>query len=833
MNDPSSIAGMAPRPPAMWRFVLGALAVPLLLIAMSLWLGREYAVSETMRLQARAAFDRRSEASMLIARIADAESSQRGYVITGDPAFLAGYSPARADAMRTFDKLRAELSGQPEQARLIGRLRELALQKFAEMDTVVAERQTPGLNAAVERVREGRGKHLMDAMRAVSVQILKLAERERDTRVAAYSARLRADRIGMWIAIAVTGLLLLLAALLIWRHSYARYRARLAAYSIAERNRSILDSTIDAIAILNPSGSIETINTAASILLGYAPDELRSRDVSVLIKLLDRPVTFHERIGLIDGKLTNPYLPDRRILHRDGHEIPVDIALGVMRLPDGDHIVASVRDISDRKRIERMKDELMSTVSHELRTPLTSVVGALGLLRAGSAGEIPIAAKRLVEIAENNSRRLIRLINDMLDIDRIQSGRLSLDRQKVDLCDVVRSACEGSEGLAASAGVEITAKTPDSPVFVTGDADRLLQVIANLASNAIRVSPPGGTVTIALTEEDGKAQVAVDDQGPGVPVEFRDRIFGRFERAEGEQSQGTGLGLAISREIVSRHDGTIWFEDRAGGGTRFAFMLDSWREPKPDAGQTGGTPILICEDDPDMAETLREMVVAIGQRAHCVGTAAEARAALAERNYSALLLDLQLPDESGLSVARSLRTANGGSRLPIIVVSGVTRDGVVDAAPLDIVDWLEKPVDAARLAAAVRRAVERSGAVQPIVLHLDDDKDILDIVESALNPDARVLKATDLATARRILETVSPDAAILDLHLVEGSGLELLPMLTDEDGLAVPTIIFSAHDVSQAAAQQVSAVLVKSRGSLPDLKATVRRILDDQADRTA
>ena len=819
---------MAPQPPLMWQFLLAALGVPVLVIALSLWLSHEYSVTQRMALQARAAFERRAEADTLIARIADAESGQRGYVITGDANFLAGYAPARAEVMQTFDKLRIDLSADSEQVRLLDQLHGLASRKFAEMDGVIAQRRNVGLQAAVASVRDGNGKSLMDQMRAVSARILQRAARERDHRVDTYQTRVDADRIGMWIGIAVTGFLLLASAVLVWRQRIARYRARLAAYVIAERNRSILDSTIDAILILNPSGTIETINAAASTMLGYRSEDLIRRDISVLVKQLDRPLTFHQRIGLIDGKLVNPYLSDRRVLRNDGQEIPVDIALAMMPLPDGDHVVASFRDISQRKQVERMKDELISTVSHELRTPLTSVVGALGLLRSGSAGEISPAAARLVEIAENNSRRLIRLINDMLDIDRIQSGQLRLDLAPLDLRDVVRRACDGSEGLAASAGIVIACDLPDIAVMVMGDADRLLQVVTNLTSNAIRVSPPDGTVTIGLSQADGKAQITIDDDGAGVPVEFRDRIFGRFERAQDADGVGTGLGLAISREIIERLDGAIRFEDRPGGGTRFAFVLDLLREPAIRDNSTDRPRILICEDDADMAETLRQMVFAIGHRADCVSTAADARTALADGTYSALLLDLRLPDESGLSVAQSLRMANGRFSLPIIVVSGLSRDGMVEAMPFEFVDWLDKPIDPDRLADAVRNAVERSGAAQPVILHLDDDRDILDIVESALKPFARVLKATDLATARRILETELPNAAILDLDLGEGSGLELLPMLIDRNGLAIPTIIFSAHDVTAVAASKVSAVLVKSRGSLPDLKATVCRILNDR-----
>ena len=618
MSDPINIAAIAPRRPSLARFLALALAVPVLLIAASWWLGAEYAATEAMRLRARAAFDQRAEASTLIARIADAESGQRDFVITGDPVFLSGYAPARSDVLATFDDLAHDLGGDPALSKLLRQLHGLATRKFAEMDYIIAKRRDEGLDAAIRRVQAGKGRQLMNEMRGVSAQMLELAERERDARLDAYHARVQADRMGLWIGIAATGVLLLVAAFVNWRQANARYRARLAAFSIAERNRAILDSTIDAIVFLTPSGSIDTVNAAAAAMLGYRPDDLAGRDIGVLIASLDRPITFHERIGLVDGRLADPYLSDRTIVHRDGHGIPVDIALGVMPQPDGYHIVASVRDVSERQRIERVKEELISTVSHELRTPLTSVVGALGLLRAGSGGTVPPPAARLVEIAENNSRRLIRLINDMLDIDRIQSGRLPLDRTTVDLRDVVRRAGEGSEGLARGAEVSIACRMPDTPVCVTGDADRLLQVITNLVSNAIRVSPPGGTVTIGLSGEQARACVTIDDDGPGIPAEFRDRIFGRFERAADEQSAGTGLGLAISREIVTRHDGRIWFEDRDGGGTRFAFTLDPVENVRTVPAPRDGSWVQSCDSDRAL----------VGQ---IVTTAAAAHAASATR----------------------------------------------------------------------------------------------------------------------------------------------------------------------------------------------------------
>ncbi|WP_156679964.1 ATP-binding protein [Sphingomonas profundi] len=818
-------AELAGRAPSLARSLLAASILPFLFVGLIVWLGAEYRRAETVRTQARASFDRRIDAITLLSRMKDAETSQRGFVITGSPAFLLPYAPARAAIETTL------AAGRPRafdaaQARRLAMLRALTARKLAEMDRIIAIRRTRGLDAAAQAVSSGLGERLMDRMRAVAGEMIAAEEALGKRQVAAYTERSRLTRDLAWMMLAALSILLMIGLTALVRLRQARHAAKVEAFEAAERNRTILDSTIDALLILNPSGTIETMNAAATSMLGYAENELSRRDVAVLLDIAPGNGSFHTRVGLVDGQLRASFFADRAVRHRDGRLIPVDVAMGVMSLPSGDHIVASLRDISERKRIERMKDDLMSTVSHELRTPLTSVVGALGLLRAGSAGALPDAARRLIEIAENNSRRLIRLINDMLDIDRIESGKLHVARDPIDLCDVVARACEGSEGLGAAAGVRIECRLPNAAVIVAGDADRLLQVVTNLVSNAVRASPQGKAVTIGLAvTAAGKALVTVDDEGPGIPPAFRERIFGRFERAERDDgSVGTGLGLAISREIVSRHDGTIWFEDRSGGGTRFAFSIDLRRSAGTDV--LGDTRLLICEDDDAIAEILEAFVAEEGYASERVASAEEARAALAARSYSALLLDLKLPGEGGLSLARTLRDQVPPVSLPIIIVSASAPETIGGGAtPLDIVDWIEKPLEPERFAAALRTALGRSGSKRPTILHLDDDQDVLDVVAAGLQPEARILKATDLGTARHLLQTESPDVAILDLQLADGSGLDLLPMLVGADGLAIPTIVYSAQDISAEAAQRVDAVLVKARGSLPDLAATVRRVV--------
>jgi PAS domain S-box-containing protein len=813
------------RAPSAWRSIAIALLVPIVLLAGLAGLRSEFDRSEALRVLASASYQRRSDQIALLSHLKDAETAQRGYLLTGNPDFLQPYEPARAAILRQLEGM---ANADPPKAAVL-RVNDLARAKIAELDrTIVAARQGDRAKA-IAMVDSGQGKRLMDGLRAtIGGMIDREAALSSDRESAFLDQRVKLE----WITLVTcgVGIAILLGFLLVgWLLRRQRYTAMVDAFEAAERNATILDSTIDAILILNPSGTIELINASATDMLGFESNELERRDVGSIIDLAPGEGSFHKRIGLTDGHLARSFLSDRTVRHRAGHEIAVDVAMGIMSLPSGDHVVVSLRDISERKRLDRMKDDLMSTVSHELRTPLTSVVGSLGLLRAGSVGTLPPYASRLVEIAENNSRRLIRLINDMLDIDRIESGQLKMVRDPIDLRLVLDQACTGSEGLAKGSGVDLECRKPDRPVMVAGDSDRLLQVITNLVSNALRAAPQGSTVGMTVgVDPKGDALVTIDDRGSGIPAGFRSRIFGRFERAsEHNGATGTGLGLAISREIVARHDGRIWFEDREGGGTRFAFAL-----PRVGAvaEQDAAAPrILICEQDPRLGSALVALVLKEGCTYDLVHSVAEARAILDRWDYVALIVDLNLPDEGGLSLVRLARDGGRAFQRPIIIVSPKSSGEDEEIAPLDLIDWIDKPGDVDRMASALRTALRRTDARRPTILHLDDDRDLLDVVATALEPEAHIITATDVPSAMAILQTTSPDAVILDIQLAEGSGLDLMPFLVDPEGLAIPTIIYSAQDTTSDVVAQVDAVLVKARGSIPDLKATVRRVVRARA----
>lgn len=231
-------------------------------------------------------------------------------------------------------------------------------------------------------------------------------------------------------------------------------------------------------------------------------------------------------------------------------------------------------DIGRLRELERVKRDFVATVSHELRTPLTSMRGAVGLILGGKVGSVSARVDDLLRIAMTNTDRLIRLINDILDLEQMESGALELRLEPVDVGDVVRQTAAGLEGLARDAGVAL-ALAPLPPARVRGDLDRLVQVLTNLGSNAIKFSPPGAAVTVSAVVEGDEVQLRVRDHGPGIPAEFRDRIFGRFAQAAapGGRRAGSGLGLSIARALVELHGGRIGFEPAPEGGTTFWVTL--------------------------------------------------------------------------------------------------------------------------------------------------------------------------------------------------------------------------------------------------------------------
>ena len=341
-----------------------------------------------------------------------------------------------------------------------------------------------------------------------------------------------------------------------------------------ERDR-FFDISLEMLAIAGDDGYFKHLNPAWEQTLGWTLEELKSRPYLDFVHPDDREVTSVERQRLRMGGRVLDF--ENRYLAKDG----TYRWLSWRSSPDPERglVYGVARDVQEQKRIEQMKNDFVSVVSHELRTPLTSIRGSLGLLASGVAGGLPEQARTLVEIAAKNSERLVRLINDILDIEKIESGQMGFRFVPLELEPVVEQALESNRAYADALGVELrhTATVPGARVWA--DPDRLLQVLANLLSNAAKFSPPDGVVEVALERLDGVLRVSVTDHGRGIPPEFRPQVFSKFAQADSSSTRekgGSGLGLSISKAIVERHGGRIGFESEPGVTTAFFFDLPEW-----------------------------------------------------------------------------------------------------------------------------------------------------------------------------------------------------------------------------------------------------------------
>ncbi|MDP4548092.1 PAS domain S-box protein [Marinobacter sp. MDS2] len=330
--------------------------------------------------------------------------------------------------------------------------------------------------------------------------------------------------------------------------------------------------------------------------------------------------------------------------------------------------VLVARDLSESQRNELLKNQFVSTVSHELRTPLTSISGSLGLIAGGALGEIPDRIGGMLRIAQQNTQRLVQLVNDLLDLNKLSADEMNLNIQRVEVSTILGQAMEQMKGYAIPYGVELRI-TGDPSGHIKADPDRLLQILFNLVSNACKFSPRGATVDIHCEPhaEDG-ALISVVDRGPGIPQAFRSRIFERFAQADSAENRvkgGTGLGLAVTRELVERMGGVIGFESQEGDGARFWFRFPRAEVRLP--RESAAARVLHVEDDDDLAAVVRGQLGAVA-RVDRAETLREAHERLRQTSYDLILLDLKLEDGDGLSLWEAVHRSQPD--VPVVILSG-------------------------------------------------------------------------------------------------------------------------------------------------------------------
>lgn len=343
---------------------------------------------------------------------------------------------------------------------------------------------------------------------------------------------------------------------------------------------TLLDNVLEAIITIDDMDRIRTVNPAAEKMFGHPQVDVAGRSIGILVPepyrsaLADYRPAMAELVGST-REMTG--------MHCSGEVFPIELAVSQISHQGQQCFIAVVRNISERKRMERMKNEFISTVSHELRTPLTAIAGSLGLVNGGVLGTVPTGMQQMLNIAEDNSQRLSQLINDLLDMDKLLSGKMKFALIEQPLRPLLEQAIVLNQPYASQYRVQLHLLESTPHVLVWVDSQRLAQVLTNLLSNAAKFSPSEHPVEVAVQVCGERVRVSVRDQGPGIPETFKANIFDKFAQADAtntRQKGGTGLGLAISQELIKQMDGQIGFESIEGQGTTFWFELPLHASPK-------------------------------------------------------------------------------------------------------------------------------------------------------------------------------------------------------------------------------------------------------------
>jgi CheY-like chemotaxis protein/nitrogen-specific signal transduction histidine kinase len=524
---------------------------------------------------------------------------------------------------------------------------------------------------------------------------------------------------------------------------------------------------------------------------------------------------------------------------RNGTSFPVEFSV----TPMVEHNVAvgsvlSFRDISQRYALDRMKDEFVSTVSHELRTPLTSIRGSLGLLSTGLLGEMGEKASNLLRIAVNNSDRLVRLINDILDLERMQSGRAPLTYRSCDLEDLARQAIDAMTPMAEAAKVQLLMEA--GPAQIEVDPDRLQQVLTNLLSNAIKFSPAGAQVSVSIERLLDGVTISVKDNGRGIPKDKLESIFDRFQQvdaSDARQKGGTGLGLAICRTIVMQHGGRIWAERNADRGSTFRMFLPSvTREADMlrldgdhASAMVSSTSVLVCDENPESRATLAESLRQNGYSVLEATSGDEAVAMAQQTPVQAILLDMSLPSLRGWETLHLLRDDPKTTSIPVVVLSafGALNDPEVEKAA-DA--WLEQPLETESMLAALSRVLQVERQPSRVLL-VEDDADLAKVILATFErAGIQVHHASTQRKAMELCVSSRPDLLILDIALPDGDGFGLVDWLRQQHEMKqLPLVVYSAQDLNEEERRKLqlghTEFLTKARVQPQDVETLVLSML--------
>ena len=592
-----------------------------------------------------------------------------------------------------------------------------------------------------------------------------------------------------------------------------------------ERIQAILAATADGLIVLDADGCVELINPAAATLLGHAVDDLLGQQVDVLALFeLDEPL---ENGVAAEVEVTEP---EHRILMVRMNRITAHDDQ-----PAGN--VISVHDITAERDAAVMKNEFVSMVSHELRTPLTSIKGYVDLIAEGDAGEINEIQREFLGIVQENSNRLVSLINDILDISRIESGRVHLRVDPLDMPEIIQGVVDTFRTLANNSDIELMWVAEEPMPRAAGDRDRIGQVLMNLVSNAIKYSPGGGSVTIRARQDGEEVVVSVIDTGIGISAEDQEKLFTKFYRVDSSLTRdigGTGLGLSICKSVVELLGGDVGCDSTAGEGSTFWFSLpiascEIVRKPELEGPlESSGGLVLVVDREPSTCDLIGTYLHKRGYEVEYANDAEEAHAKALKLQPQAITLDVMLEDGDGFELLHQLKDDPRTSDIPVVVLSVVCDEG--RSLRLGAANYLEKPIDHERLTRIVDDLV--GGQEAPLVLVVDDDRAIVGAMSSMLRAKGfSVISAYDGREAMAAVEEHEPDLILLDLMMPVMDGYQVIQEVKGkEETRDIPIVVMTAHriDRERTGLLELAAEQLHKPFAVEDLVARVEEFLTEE-----
>lgn len=575
------------------------------------------------------------------------------------------------------------------------------------------------------------------------------------------------------------------------------------AESARRESRAILDATGEAMLLLSPEGRIINVNRRFTEFFVLEPDAvlgMRLGDVQgELERIFGGPSGYERLVGALDRHAAAETIelqqqwPGQREL-----QVYSTAVHGADRAAIGRLFV--FRDVTKEREADRMKTEFVSLVSHELRTPLTSIKGYIDLLAAGEVGELTPDQLEFLGIAKSNADRLVALINDLLDISRIEAGKVELRRQPLALDGVLQQVATSLRPQLEAKQQKLSLELAPGLPAVLGDGDRLVQVFTNLLSNATKYTPAGGAILLRAGVHYESVQVDVVDTGIGMTLEEIQQLFTKFFRSANplvREAGGTGLGLSITRSLVELHGGQIQVTSTPGQGATFsvrlpigdlAFLLPA-ANPRPERSVLGGR-VLVVDDERDIAQLIRRYLEHGGYEVAIAHSGSDAWRLVREQPPDLITLDINLPDVDGFTVLEWLKQDPATAAIPVVFLSINSDEG--RGIHLGAIDYLTKPVQEEVLLARVTRALT-DGRSRVIIVADDDEATRSLIARHLRRAGYEVREAGDGQKALDLAKSDHPDLILLDIRMPGVDGLTALRALRADDAThELPVVLMTA-----------------------------------------